>query len=406
MKKSLWLTLLLVSAALILAGCSTTTTTQPATTTTTAAAPLELRIGAIQALTGPGSETGVRGVHGQEAAAEWINTTNPITINGQKYLIKIVGADFANDPAKVETAYNKLVFQDGVKFLIGAPFAPVFAQEAQLAERDKVFLIQQDGSGDELGPDTTMTFDIEIASTTNSKMYDYLLQLYPNIKTVALFFPNDPVAFFDKDYSKTQAEAHGLTVVAEASYDIGTSDYYPMWTKILPAKPDAVVSGMGFGGWKASAIKQARELGFTGPMLETSMSGDIHDVVGILGPNASDFVTSDADMTDPSLPAMVKQIAQFVKTKYNEDLVLDAVTQGWEPVWIIAQAIQQAQSVDPVAVKNSFEKTTGFDTPFGRGKLGGMQTVGINHVIVRPSVCYQIKNGTWTLVGWFSPELP
>ena len=50
---------------------------------------------------------------------------------------------------------------------------------------------------------------------------------------------------------------------------------------------------------------------------------------------------------------------------------------GFEAFWVLAQAIENAQSVDPTVVKNAFEKMTKFETTTGPGKLGGAKTYGI-----------------------------
>jgi branched-chain amino acid transport system substrate-binding protein len=383
------------------------TTSAPPPASTTAVAPMkELTIGAIQGLTGPSSEAGMLGVHGQQAYAEYINSTGGITIKGEKYSIKIDGADFASSPDGAITAYNKLVYQDKVKFLIGAPFAPVFSVLGEMAEKDKVFMVDESGMGLEISPKSTMTFVTQPEQAILKHSYDLLVKLYPNIKTVAIFAPDEPLGAADIDFSRKEAAAHGLSCVATSFYSQAETNYQPMMTKLLAFKPDAMVSGMGFTGWKANAIKQARELGWKGPMLETTCSGDVRDTVGMLGKFNSDFLTGSYNASDPSMPPEAKAIGDIIKKKYNETLTVDHITQGWQPIQVIVQAIQLAQSLDPVVVRDTLAKATSIDTPFGKGSLGGLKTFGYNHAITRPSVCYQIMNGQINLVEWYTPSLP
>ena len=396
--KRLLLLFISISLVLVLTLSFTTSCAKPA--------PKELVIGAIQGLSGPCSEAGMLGVHGQEAYAEYINSQGGVTIKGEKYNIKIDGTDFACGPDGAVTAYNKLVYQDKVKFLIGAPFAPVFPVLGEMSDKDKVFMVDESGVGLDITPKSTMTFVTQPEQAILKHMYDILLRLYPNVKSVAIFAPDEPTGATDIEFSTKEAEAHGLKVVATDFYAQAETNYQPMMTKLLAAKPDAMVSGMGFTGWKASAIKQARELGWMGPMLETTCSGDVRDTVAMLGQYNSDFLTGSYNAADPSLPPEAKQIGDIIKQKYGETLTVDHITQGWQPIMVIVQAIQLAQSLDPVVVRDTLEKATSVDTPFGKGSIGGLKTFGFNHAIVRPSVCYQIMNGQINLVEWYTPTLP
>jgi branched-chain amino acid transport system substrate-binding protein len=436
MKKVLGVLLLvIVISGLLLGGCAkattnTVTATQTATTTATATATTtatttatatttstatstktviakRLVIGAIQALTGMSAQAGLLGVHGQEAAAEYYNSKGGVVINGEPYEVVIKGADFAGTPDGAVTAYNQLAYQEKVKFMVGAPFAPVFPVVSEMANKDGIFLVHESGVGLDISSKSTTTFVLQPAQVLQPYMYGYLKKLYPNVKTVAIFSPDEAVGVADVAFSKKAAEAAGFTVVAEEYYAPGETDYYPMMTKILAKKPDAMASGMGFTGWKAAAIKQARELGWMGPMVEITCSGDVRDTEAMLGDKFnSDFLTGSYDASDPSLPAVTKEIGAIIEKRYGEKLTVDHLTQGWQSVSLIVQAIQMANSLDPLVVRDVLEKATTIETPFGTGSIGGLKTFGYKHVVVRPAVCYQIMNGKHNLIEWYTPSLP
>ncbi len=47
--------------------------------------------------------------------------------------------------------------------------------------------------------------------------------------------------------------------------------------------------------------------------------------------------------------------------------------QGFDALYTMAQAIQNAQSLDPKVVADAWDKMTTIDTIFGPGKMGGLE---------------------------------
>jgi len=69
---------------------------------------------------------------------------------------------------------------------------------------------------------------------------------------------------------------------------------------------------------------------------------------------------------------------------------------------VIAQAIEQAGSIDPVKIKEALETGT-FTSYMGEGQFSGTNTFGINHQWVRSvSVC-KFDHGEQILLGSMSP---
>jgi hypothetical protein len=72
-------------------------------------------------------------------------------------------------------------------------------------------------------------------------------------------------------------------------------------------------------------------------------------------------------------------VEQQTKTQFNLDhgLVIEAL-------YPLLQGIEKAQSFDTDKVVATLENMKSIDTPYGRGRMGGQDLFGINHVIVRP----------------------
>jgi hypothetical protein len=57
------------------------------------------------------------------------------------------------------------------------------------------------------------------------------------------------------------------------------------------------------------------------------------------------------------------------------------------------QCIEKAQSLDPDKIVATIEKMMSVDTIWGKGRWGGQEIFGVNHVIIRPVTISRIANG-------------
>jgi branched-chain amino acid transport system substrate-binding protein len=401
MKNLKFLILVLLVLTLVpttmLAACTSATTTAST-----------LKIGAIVGLTGPGSDTYIRGANALGVAADWVNSKGGITVEGEKYLIDLDSQDCQMSMDGVVAAATKLILRDNVKFIIGSVAIPPFKEAtSKLCQDNKVLKLDGDGVGTlpELSSKTPYTFATMMCRAGYDFMFRSLVEYYPQIKTVALICAEDPGAIADMDTLEKYANNYGLRVVAKEPFAMTTTDYYPLWTKVLDSNPDSLVTVAVLPSWMGSIMKQGRELGFKGPIGCFAFTEDLYVIRDIAGDFATDFITDTPDLRSPEMTSSIKEISQIIKNELDVELTMDHLI-SWEALWALTQAIENAQSLDPTQVKNSFEKTTGIDTPYGKGKMGGLQTYGINHVIVRPCALTRIMNGEIKHIKWFTPEVP
>jgi branched-chain amino acid transport system substrate-binding protein len=376
---------------------------------TAQAAQKELTIGGVFGLSGPGSESFSRIYDGVKAAAGWINDKGGLSINGDKYLIKIIGEDAKMTPDGMIAAVNKLVFDHKVKFMVqGVPIPPFKAAIINILEENRVLSIQSDGIGvdAEFSPEISYSFGTMTARAAYHVAWTNFTKLYPKAKTVAIVAPEDPATIEDSQHLGNAAKANGLKVVATEYYPFGTADFYPMWTKILTAKPEVVASSAGLPEWMGGVVKQGRELGFKGPFCLPMLGADPNVIVKMAGSDyATDIFATNFDYTSEAMPTMVKEMGRVIKEKIGAEITADSFM-AFEALWALAQAIEHAQSVDPTVVKNAFEKMTKIDMATGPGTLAGLKTYGVNHIAIRSIPIIKIMNGKIEQLGWVEPILP
>jgi ABC-type branched-subunit amino acid transport system substrate-binding protein len=374
-----------------------------------AAAAKTLKIGAIYSLTGLGSEIETIVRNGSELCKEWINAKGGITIKGEKYLIDLVVEDQKGVVDGAVAAATKLVERDRVKFIIGQVVPDVVIAAASVTEPAKVLRSLAWGGGIPavMNPKTPYTFRPVLSGAEVIPVnYDYLLDTYPHVKTIAILQPDEPGGQFFMMVSQKEAEKRGLKVVAAEFTDPQEQqDFYPALTKLLAAKPDAVDLGTGFPIPISQKLKQVRELGFKGPVFSPSPV-ELYITLDIVGKDfAYDYFNGSMDIESAEVPPMIKKETQLWEAKYKTRYMFESF-QGWDALWCLVQAIEAAQSLDPTDVKTAWENMKSIETSYGTGHMGGLKTYGINHLVVRSCPISAFVKGKVKLIKWYTPSFP
>ena len=358
------------------------------------AAESTVKIGMITSLTGPMAPAFKDLADAAKPTADLLNKRGGITIQGKKYLIEIITEDDQSSPPGAVAATNRLI-QQGVKFVLPPLFIPSNMAMTPLAEDAKVLSMKAMGAvRDQANPNLRYSF---VASTFvyNSPVgHDYLQKHYPKVKKIAIISPDDPVGKIYRELSEKEIKARALDLVFEEQFKIGSEDFYPLLTRALQKKPDAIDIVFSIEPWSAAIINQSRELGFTGPIYASvGLLGDINILKGMIEPKyAYDLFQMGADVQSPKMPSIVKDyravVAQYVKTPFNTShlAVLDAA-------YVLAQGIEKAQSLDTDKVAQALEGMKSVDTVHGRGRMAGEDFFGVKHVVRRPIALSGIVDG-------------
>lgn len=367
-----------------------------------------LQIGGIFSSTGEGSEVEIVMRDAALLAKDWINGKGGITIGGEKYQIELIVEDSKASIDGAVNAATKLVTQTKVKFIAGQTRPDICMATATVTEPAKVIRSLSYGGGMSatMNADTPYTFCPFIAGGQYiPTLYTYLVETYPQVKTVALIDPNEPGGINYADTSENAAKAHGLTVAIKELYPQFTQDYYPVLTKVLAAKPDALDAGSAFPNQIVTILKQVRELGFTGPVF-TQTPCDLYPVLDAVGKDYSyNFFNVSLDLKGTDVPPMMQEVQKLWKDKFTAPFVLDTIC-GWDALWCLTQAIEKAQSLDPTEVAASWEKMGSIETSYGTGHMGGLKTFGINHLVVRPIPISNLEKGEVKFGKWYTPDFP
>jgi branched-chain amino acid transport system substrate-binding protein len=339
----------------------------------------EIKIGGVGPLTGEAATFGASTKNGYDmAVAEW-NAKGGVL--GKQ--VKMTFADDKGDPAEGATVFTKLIDENKVCAVIGTVMSKVSLAGAPICQNAKIPMMA--------------------TSSTNPKVTlvgNYIFRtcfIDPFQGTVgAVFAFNDLKAkkaacIFDvgNDYTKGLSEffkakftALGGQVVGYEGHATGTTDFKAQLTKVLAASPDILYVSDYYND-VALIAKQARELGFKGPLV----GGDGWDspkLMEVGGAAVEGCFFTNHYSQDDTAP-MVQAFVKSYKTKYGaEPDALAAL--GYDATNIMLDAIQRAGKTDGDAIRDALTKTD-LQTVTGKVKFDGDRNP------VKSAVIIEIKGG-------------
>jgi branched-chain amino acid transport system substrate-binding protein len=365
-----------------------------------------LKIGALMSLTGLFSASETLIWDGVQLYQDWINDQGGITVGGQKYNIQFVVEDTQSTADGTVAAANKLVYDEGVKFIVGTVVPFTVTAAGSVTEPAHVIRVAYYNCGmpDEYGPNTPYTFICN--DTTLDYMtpnMQYLKETYPNLKSICAVTPDDGASPYWGKVFRQKAADEGLNVVGLELYALDTTDYTPVAVKALATKPDALFLVNGWPVMMGSILKAVRELGFTGPVFACHEDPyDIREVAGVAA--STEFYVHNIKIDAPEMTDMIKEINTRAQAKYGR--TSPTYVWGFNAPYCLIQAIEKANSLDPTVVKDSWEKMKSIKCAYGDGKIGGMKTFGINHTVSYPMPLSALKNGEVVWIKWQAVPLP
>ncbi len=376
---------------------TTSAAMQETTTTSVAAGPAKTyTIGLIHSVSGVMAASFNAVTEAMPLVEELLNSKGGFTVDGQLYNIKLVLEDDMSTTDGAIAAAKKLA-DAGVKQIVAPQFIPNNAAIATYCEQNKILRVVSIGPNlAEYAPPSKYCFATISTAVGAKATLDKTFELYPNVKKIAIVALDDPGIQDIVGRAKTDFLSRGMEITLDEQFPPDTQDFYPLMTKALATKPDAIAGIAGAPPFAKGLMESMRQMGFTGPMITAAGWGDPVQLTKLIDPKYdTDFPMQQPDVLSDSMPQMVKDLKALSDSKgmtmqMDYTLLLGAV-------WTVEQAIQKAQSFDNDALVSVME-TMDFDTIYGPGKMGGAQDVagvniGQNRLMVTPIPFSRIMNG-------------
>ena len=218
-------------------------------------------IGALASLTGVGETYGVPLSQSKLLAVEEINAAGGI--NGR--MLKLVVEDSKCTANDAIVAYQRLTDVEGVRIILGATCSGGTLGVAPLAEAEGVIVFSPSATS----PDVTHAGDYVFRTAINSLKVgaDIGNTLWADgaRRIVTITEATDYVEGVRRT-AVAQFEKLGGTVLAAESYSSEVLDFRGPLTKLIGKEPDAMLLGAQGEVSGGTIVKQARELGYDGPI--------------------------------------------------------------------------------------------------------------------------------------------
>jgi branched-chain amino acid transport system substrate-binding protein len=317
----------------------------------------KVKIGVITPLTGAIAHSGKDHLIGAEVAADRINASGGVKVGDKKYLLEIVPLDDQYKPDLTVTAVRRML-GGGVKIISTLGTGQTMAA-LELADPEGFLLLHIS-----TGPSTTakgVKMGVRIPSTMDSyatSTADALLTLRPQVEKVAVIWNTDPGhKAWGEIFSKTWT-GHGKKIVASEGLDFRkATDFYPVLSKTLPLKPDALLV-ITMDEPLSMVVKQARELGYQGYFIAYEGTGDrIADLAG-QEIDGKFMVVKTFYVLDPKKMEYLKEAYKKKAPGISPGTI---GANGHEMVYLAALALEKAGTVtDMKAVRQAIPKVVPF----------------------------------------------
>jgi branched-chain amino acid transport system substrate-binding protein len=289
------------------------------------------------------------------------NEKGGLTIGGEKYKIELISYDTKNDPETGRAAAERLVSQDGVKFILGDITADAWLP---LTEENKVISINSTPSPAVISPDLNYTFQGSYLNTSLPEVWGWFAENYPEAKTVGGMFPDIMHGHGDAQQLEALFPNLGLELVEVIFYPPDATDFSAFATKMKTVNPQAFcIAGSGPPvdqlQWKAM-----REAGYEGLFFSyRGLTPGIWAKVTTLDVlNGAIFPLFDYNL-DPPLAQVSKDAKAAWIAEYGSWDHPDCVfTITW---YMLETALREANSIDTDEVAAVMANGLRFDTILG-----------------------------------------
>jgi branched-chain amino acid transport system substrate-binding protein len=349
----------------------------------------DFKLGVAGTLSGGGTAWGVATQRGVELAIAEVAAAGGLKVGKQTYTPKMIMYDDQYTAQGGTTAATRLVNVDGVKYIIGPIGSPAVLGVLGVAQPQHVIVLSDGFSPKILTPDSKYNFRISLTTTEFAPpIAKWVHEKYPQAKRVGIISPNDAVGQSIVPILVAAYKGQGFEITFDEKYERGMMDFTPLITRMMAKGVDVFDLDSNAPGEAGLLVKQARQLGFRGTMIQTGGPG-IDEVIKVAGPLANGFFSYD--IFDPDAQSAAEFVKAY-KAKYQGPIDAYAPIM-YNATKLLFEAMRRAGSLDVDAVQAQLEKLEGYSTLFGPVRWGGKQGYGINHQLLTEFYVTEVKNG-------------
>lgn len=361
-------------------------------------------LGAALSFTGKYSTNGKHTKNGYELAVKRVNEMGGVKVGGKKYKLKIIYYDDESTPARGAQLVERLVRQDGVKFMLGPYSSGLTKAMAPVTEKYKIPMVEGNGASRALfnkgyrylfavlsTSEQYLTESINLAAQNAAKVGKKASEL-----TVALAMENDPFSQDIRAGVLEDAKRFKMKVVIDDKLPKELNDMTATLTKVKALKPDIlVVSGHSKGA--ALVVRQVAEMKVDTAMLAMTHceAAKVHEKF----PGISDYTLCATQWAESMSYkdkwfGSAKDFGDRFRKEYPDYGVIPyQAAESTASVLVYVDAFERAGALDAEKVRDAIAATD-MQTFYGNVKFA---PTGQN--IAKPMALRQIIDGKYKVVA-------
>ena len=316
----------------------------------------EISIGVVLPLTGHQASTGQLMKQGLNLALDEINSSQ---LSNTK--LKFIIEDNASTSEGAVAAYNKLIHEDGVSAILGPATSSATQATFPIAQENQVVAISPTSGARGLSAIGDFVFRVPLASNIVALKGVEATHTKLGYQRVATMYDEMDLFSTDRDEALQEAfTAIGVEVLTTEVFQSGDTDFSAQLTRIKALNPDAIfVSAL--PPEKPGILIQAHELGISVPIIMSSLTSVEVEAAGAAAEGAITFIGWLPTDDTPGNQAFVQNYSEIFGMTPNV-----FATASHAAVYILAEAIRNAESTDAISIRDALANISDFDTVFGK----------------------------------------
>ena len=355
----------------------------------------KLKIGFVGVTSGPAAAWGISNVRSMQTRAAWLNEIGGVKIGGKTYDIEIVTFDDQKDPKRAIAGMEKMA-QEGIRYVVGPNVDDGAAAVRPVAEQNGIIYFPYAFPKALYSPPAANAVLGMVASYQSGPAIYKHLKEKMGVKTTAFISANESDPLSQRADGIAAARALGLKIVSDSvTYQVDTTDFTPVITPVIKAKPDLLVLSGVAPANAPQIIRSARELGFKG-LISTETAQDATVLMEGAGKLADGFISvGGASTPEIASDAMKEFVARYTKMfgEYNDE----SNTKVYALEYIIETLKANPAAIDDVEVFKKTMDTFAAPNPYMKGdaklKYVGSSSFGQRRQLAVPLVVNVFRGG-------------
>ncbi|MDB5368432.1 MAG: amino acid transporter substrate-binding protein [Rhodospirillales bacterium] len=360
-----------------------------------------LTLGAAVSLTGKYASSGQDTKDGYDITVKKINEAGGVAIGGKKYKLEVKYYDDESTPARAAQLAERLIQQDGIKYILGPYGSGLTKAMAPITEKYKVPMIEANGAARELFQNgwkylfATLTTADQYVAPSVELVAEQAQKAGkdPSTVKIVMAFENDPFSLDVRTGIVEAAKKYKMQILVDDKLPPDINDMAATLTKVKALKPDLlIVSGHEKGA--ALVVRQTAEMKVDVPMIATSHCDTAQ--ITEKQPKISDYVLC-ASQWDRSLKfsdklfGSAEDFAKLFEKDYKRSPSYQ-VAESAAAVMVFADAFSRSKELTPEAVRDAIAATD-IKTFYGPIKFDETgQNAG------KKMIMFQVQNGQYKVV--------